>query len=348
MTVFKTILILLKRNFIYAILSLTSIFIMIPFLTDNSNDTLGLNFNSCYVGDIENATYEEKNLIKYLEKYNIKKENYDSDETLIANKMRAYSIIVDLTKPEGENRVSVNSSLLNLEVHQFLGYLNYYNDFDKANELMKKEVPMKIIGKADSEKKEILNAFLMYQISLFIMMLSGKILSLIYNEDLKKRQIVSSITPKKFTLNVILGMLLILLVAVLITMGASSLFVKYGTKDFMYSFINFMFFGISMISLANLISKVSKNTKIADGFASSITLILAFTSGAFIPPQFANENVIKFGKLFPEYYAIQNVYEAKWSNTALKNIAIMLLFAVIYFTISIYYEKFFQKGKKNL
>lgn len=348
MTVFKTILILLKRNFIYAILSLTSIFIMIPFLTDNSNDTLGLNFNSCYVGDIENATYEEKNLIKYLEKYNIKKENYDSDETLIANKMRAYSIIVDLTKPEGEERVSVNSSLLNLEVHQFLGYLNYYNDFDKANELMKKEVPMKIIGKADSEKKEILNAFLMYQISLFIMMLSGKILSLIYNEDLKKRQIVSSITPKKFTLNVILGMLLILLVAVLITMGASSLFVKYGTKDFMYSFINFMFFGISMISLANLISKVSKNTKIADGFASSITLILAFTSGAFIPPQFANENVIKFGKLFPEYYAIQNVYEGKWSNLAIKNIAIMLLFAIIYFTISIYYEKFFQKGKKNL
>ena len=87
MTVFKTILILLKRNFIYAILSLTSIFIMIPFLTDNSNDTIGLNFNSCYVGDIENATYEEKNLIKYLEKYNIKKETYDSDETLIANKM---------------------------------------------------------------------------------------------------------------------------------------------------------------------------------------------------------------------------------------------------------------------
>ena len=63
MTVFKTILILLKRNFIYAILSLTSIFIMIPFLTDSSNDTIGLNFNSCYVGDIENATYEEKNLI---------------------------------------------------------------------------------------------------------------------------------------------------------------------------------------------------------------------------------------------------------------------------------------------
>ena len=109
-----------------------------------------------------------------------------------------------------------------------------------------------------------------------------------------------------------------------------------------------MFFGISMISLANLISKVSKNTKIADSFASSITLILAFTSGAFIPPQFANENVIKFGKLFPEYYAIQNVYEGKWSNLAIKNIAIMLLFAIIYFTISIYYEKFFQKGKKNL
>lgn len=348
MTVFKTILILLKRNFVYALLSLLSIFIMIPFLTDNSNDTLGLNFNSCYIGDIENATYEEKNLIKYLEKYNIKKENYDSDETLIANKMRAYSIIVDLTKPEGEDRVSVNSSLLNLEVHQFLGYLNYYNDFDKANELMKKEVPMKIIGKADSEKKEVLNAFLMYSFSLFIMTLAGKILSLIYNEDLKKRQMVSSITPKKFTLSIILGMLLILLVAVLITMGASSLFVKYGTKDFMYSFINFMFFGISMISLANLISKVSKNTKIADGFASSITLILAFTSGAFIPPQFANENVIKFGKLFPEYYAIQNVYEGKWSNLAIKNIAIMLLFAIIYFAISIYYEKFFQKGKKNL
>lgn len=335
MTVFKTVLRLIKRNFVYALFSLFSILFLLPFISEKSGTINGYKFDVAYNGNIENATKSEKSLIRYLKKYNIESQNYTDEEIETVNALNIYNLMLNLNEKNSEKKLKISSRVLSLEVRQFLSLLDYYGNYEKAEKMMNVSVNTKIIGNTASSKQKVVNSFLMYQISLFIMTMSGQVFGEFYKKRIEHSKIISSISSKKYLLQMLSGMTVLLVIAVMIVMLLSMIFVRYTVNSLLYSFINLFIFGISILTMSSLIRRISKTPQVSIGIANMVTLVLGFISGSFIPVKFINPEFLKFSKLFPEYYAVQNVYNGTFNTLFMKNSFIILLFAVIYFIVSI-------------
>lgn len=335
MTVFKTILRLIKRNLGYGILTLATLLILIPFVSSESKKVEGYKYNVCYNGNIENATEKEKQLIKYLEKYKIEHQEYTDEEIKVVDALNIYNMIINLNEKNEDKKITIKDEILSLEINQFSAYLDYYGDYEKAKNIMDESVETKQLDVKPSNTKTTVNSFLMYQISLFVLLIAGQILSVLYKENIEKKRMVSNIRPSRYMLEIILGMAVIITIAVVVSLLVSAIFVNYTIKDIIYHFVNFTLFAVSMLALSSLICRITTNRQIAMGFANTITLALAFTSGGFIPLELVKPGFIKFAKLFPEYYAIKNVYNGAFNTEYLKNLGIILLFGIAYYVVSV-------------
>lgn len=339
MSVFKTILTLIKRNLGYGTLTLATLLILIPFVSKESSKIESYNFNVCYNGDIKKATSEEKDLIKYLEKYNIEHQSYTAEEMQVVDALNIYELILNLDEPDENKRLNIKNEILNLEINQFKGYLNYYDDFKKAKTIMDVGVNTKQLDVKTSNTKTTVNSFLMYQISLFVLFISSQILEILYKENIEKKRMVSNIKSSNYIFQIILGMSVIIIIAVIVSMIVSNIFVKYTFKDIIFNFINFSMFAISMLAMSSLICRITKNKQIATGIVNTITLVLAFTSGGFIPLEVIKPEFIRIAKLFPEFYAIKNVYNGVFNLEYFKNLGIILLFVIAYYAASVFVSR---------
>lgn len=346
MTVFKTILRLIKRNLGYGILTLATLLILIPFVSNESKKVEGYKYNVCYNGNIDDATEKEKQLIKYLEKYKIEHQNYTTEEIKVVDALNIYNLIINLNEKNEDKRLTIKDEVLSLEINQFNAYLNYYGDYEKAKNIMDESVETKQLDVKPSNTKTTVNSFLMYQISLFVLLIAGQILSILYKENIEKKRMVSNIKPSRYMFEIILGMAVIVTIAVVASIIVSAIFVNYTAKDIIYNFINFTLFAISMLALSSLICRITKNKQIAMGFANTITLALAFTSGGFIPLEFVKPGFIKFAKLFPEYYAVKNVYNGVFNFVYLKNLGIIALFTIAYYIVSVFVSRLKEEKLK--
>lgn len=335
MSVFKTILRLIKRNLGYGILTLATLLTLLPSVSSESKKVEGYKYNICYNGDIKDATKKEKELIDFLSKYKIEHQNYTDEEIKVVDALNIYDLIINLNEKNGVKRLIIKYEILSLEINQFMAYLDYYGDYDKAKNIMDESVETKQLDVKTSNTKTTVNSFLMYQISLFVLLIAGQILAILYKENIEKKRMVSNIKSSRYMFEIILGMAVIVTIAVVVSLIVSALFVNYTTKDLIYHFINFTLFAISMLALASLICRITNNRQIAMGFANTITLALAFTSGGFIQLELVKPGFIKFAKLFPEYYAIKNVHNGVFNMEYLKNLGIILLFGIAYYVVSV-------------
>lgn len=343
MTVFKTILTLIKRNLVYGIITLATLVAIIPFVANKATTIEGYKYTVCYNGNIKNATSEEKNLIKYLGKYNIEHQSYTDEEIKVVDALNIYELIINLNEKDKAKRLLIKNEILGLEINQFIGYLNYYDDFLKAKNIMSVGVNTKQLDYKVTNTKTTVNSFLMYQISLFVILISMQIFDFLYKENIENKRIVSSIKPSKYMIEILMGMSVVVLIAVIASILISSIFVKYTLKALIFNLINFSFFAISILTMSSLICRITTNRQIASGIANTITLSLAFTSGGFIPQEVIKPGFLKFAKLFPEYYAIKNVHIEQFNIDFLKNLGIIALFSLVYYIASVFLAR--QKDK---
>lgn len=345
MIVYKSILKIIKRNILYVLPALFALVIMLPFIGEKYSEITGYNFDIAYYGDENSATFEEKSLLKYLDKYNIKKLKIGRDDLEMLFLLDEYDLLIDFEKPVGSaDRIRYKNSILQIESEQFSGYLNEYEDYNKAAEIMAHEIEASTVKESSSTSKEAVFSMLLYQLSVVLLVIGIKVLKSMYDEDFSKRRIIGGLNENRYYVSMIMALVTALIISALYSIGFVAIFYEITWHDFIFSFINYLGFGTAIISLATLIAKVAKENYVAYGLANTISLGLAFISGTFGNGDLVNRKMLSVAKLFPEYYALVNAQSMDFNVEFWKNFGIMILFAAAYYAANIYIGKMRARG----
>lgn len=346
MIVYKSLLKIIKRNILYVLPAVFAIIIMLPFMGENLSKITGYNFDIAYYGDETSATFEEQNLLKYLRKYNIKKLKIERDDLEMLFLLDTYDLLIDFEKPVGSmDRIRYKNGMLQIESEQFLGYLNEYEDYSKATDIMGQEIKASTVKDGSGTSKEVTFSMLLYQISIVLLVIGIKLLKSMYDEDFSKRRIMGGLNENRYYMSIIMALVTSLIITALYSIAFVAIFYKITWHDFIFSFVNYLAFGTAMVSLATLIAKVAKENYVAYGLANTISLGLAFISGTFGNIEMVNPKLISVAKLFPEYYAVVNVQSMEFNVEFWKNFGIMILFAAAYYAANVYLGK--MRARKN-
>ncbi len=211
---------------------------------------------------------------------------------------------------------------------------------------LKKEVEVKISNKNKSniEKLAVYYSLENYAfLSIFIFII-GTIMCIFNKETIKKRNNISKINQRSFSNQLFLGHITLTLSIWLIYI----IIIIILYKDLMFSInglllaLNSLCFAISVTSLACLIGCLINNQNVISGIQNVVSLGLSFISGCFVPVELLDKNIVNFSKIFPSYWYIKGNYDIVKLTTfnyndilsIIKNYEIILIFGILYFTIS--------------
>lgn len=189
-------------------------------------------------------------------------------------------------------------------------------------------------------------AFMPYPLLAILIGILGIVLLVFNGEDLKKRTICSSLSLKKR--NFLLSMAsLIVSFAVLLILLVIPLFL-YGTEMlsnplYKYLVLNSFAFLIVAMSIGFLAGIISKKEEHISIYSTSISLILNFLGGVFVPLSLMPEKVISLSKFLPTYWYTQaiegiannRVLEGKILENVLFSIGIQFIFALVIFGVAL-------------
>ena len=89
--------------------------------------------------------------------------------------------------------------------------------------------------------------------------------------------------------------------------------------------------GISVMAMATLIASAFKNKIVVGAVSTTLSLILSFISGVFVPSSYLPKTVLPISKLFPTYYYVQYIEKKN-----LMDLAMIGLFILIYSLLGIF------------
>ena len=324
------------------------------------------------IPDIAIINYDNSELthsfIKYLEKntkiVEVEDNEKEIQDALYANEVDAILIIpkhfgfkLRMGKsPEIKIKKSIQnaSEYIELIVNRYLNIAEVYSSagmpekeiISKIENDLAKQVEVKALNgdKSDLEKLAIYYSFENYAfLSIFIFII-GTIMCIFNKETIKKRNNVSKLNSRTFSIQLFMGHLVLSLCVWAIFVIVS--FIIY--KDLMLNMnamlliINSLCFTLTATSIAYLFGSMIKNQNIISGIQNVISLSLSFISGCFVPIELLDENIVNFSKLFPSYWFIKGNYDIveltsfnfETIKPIMQNMIIVLVFGIVYFIIS--------------
>ncbi|HHW69575.1 MAG TPA: ABC transporter permease [Tenericutes bacterium] len=176
------------------------------------------------------------------------------------------------------------------------------------------------------------------------------IIMLTFNkEGIKKRNNISSTSIKRMNLELYLGNLVfVLCIFVLINIIAYFLLGdELLTKNGIIFIVNSFVFSICALSIGFLVSKFCTNKESISGVVNIIGLGSSFLCGSFVPLSYLPAYVKSIAKVLPSYWFNYNndlianitVFNFNSLRPIIFNMLIILLFALVFFIISIIYSK---------
>ena len=276
----------------------------------------------------EDKSEESKALINYLkEKHNVKEEKITESEAkkqIVEDKIIAYMVINKDFKQNLLNNKKAISILaptktsyitfLKIDLKSYLNYtlsaINSNVDQQEVINTLKKEIDVKIIDTKlyNQEKgKEAFNTtFLILSYIVFM-----SIISIIINidaefkkESLLKRMALSPYSQKSQTLQQFLAQVIIsiLISSFYLAVSISRVNEEIPKTNLVYMSLAVFIFSFTAISLGQLLVSISKDVKVVNGVNSAFTLIMAFSSGVFLPMKFLPQGLINVSKFMPQYF----------------------------------------------
>ncbi|MGM9882011.1 MAG: ABC transporter permease [Bacilli bacterium] len=253
---------------------------------------------------------------------------------------------------ESAENASVYVKLL---TNRYFKIANIYNSLgmtekdiiDNTNVDLQKEIDIKISSENKTSKTEEIAIFYNYENYAFlsiIIFVIGTIMCIFNSDKIKKRNLISSYTYKKFNRELFLGHVSLSL-SLLLIFTIISIFI-YGKNMFtfngLFMILNSFIFTITVTAMAYLIGGLIKNKNVITGIINIIGLGLSFISGCFVPLSFLDKKIISFAKLFPSYWFISNNnYIASLStlNTEaieiiFKNLIVIIIMGITYLILS--------------
>lgn len=313
----------------------------------------------------EDKSEESKALINYLkEKHNVKEDKITDSEArkqIVEDKITAY---IEIKKDFKQNLLNNKKAIsilaptktsvitfLKIDLKSYLNYtlsaINSNVDQQEVTNTLKKEIDVKIIDTKlyNQEKgKEAFNTtFLILSYIVFM-----SIISIIINidaefkkESLLKRMALSPYSQKSQTLQQFLAQIIIsvLISTFYLVVSISRVNESIAKIDLVYMSLAVFIFSFTAISLGQLFVSISKDVKVVNGVNSAFTLIMAFSSGVFLPMKFLPQALINVSKFMPQYYFVKFLQEINLEKFLLF-VASQVVFIVFYTLLGIFIKRY--------
>ncbi len=310
-----------------------------------------------------------KNLIGYIEKNsNIKTIENEKEKIEDALFYRDVNYIIYIPKNfrkdflnfknptiEIKSTGDYQASLAELLLERYLKVANSYHTIiededallEKIDDTLEVETKVEITSKLDTsalDKATMYYNFTNYCIlagSIYVICL---VLSTFKEEKIRKRTIVSSMSHKKHNRYLLYSNGLFALVLWLFYVVLSFLVVG----DIMFSMhglfyiLNSFLFMVCALTIAFLIGNFLIDKNAINGLVNVIALGSSFLCGAFVPPEYLPDTVLKIAHVLPSYWFIntnQTIKEIEVFNVdsirpIIINFSILLLFSIIFILIT--------------
>ena len=310
-----------------------------------------------------------KNLIGYIEKNsNIKTIENEKEKIEDALFYRDVNYIIYIPKNfrkdylefknptiEIKSTGDYQASLAELLLERYLKVANSYHTIiededallEKIDDTLEVETKVEITSKLDTsalDKATMYYNFTNYCIlagSIYVICL---VLSTFKEEKIRKRTIVSSMSHKKHNRYLLYSNGLFALVLWLFYVVLSFLVVG----DIMFSMhglfyiLNSFLFMVCALTIAFLIGNFLIDKNAINGLVNVIALGSSFLCGAFVPPEYLPDTVLKIAHALPSYWFIntnQTIKEIEVFNVdsirpIIINFSILLLFSIIFILIT--------------
>jgi len=316
----------------------------------------------------ESESIKAKKLEEVLEEYTIFSKDVTDKTALDELNYQAISAIVTIPKDFDETkqvilRISPSSGTGFLVSQTIDNYLNKVTAYEKAGlneetalklakEDIKKEVTIKSLKDQKKNNYGIQYYFNMinYTIMAQVILVVTLIMATFNKKQIADRNNVSPVSKSRFTLELTLGHFIVSIliwfsyIVVFAIMWKEALELQ-STYVMMF---NSLIFTILVTTFAILLSNLIKSEVVVQGIMNAVSLGSSFLSGAFIPQELLNKNVLNFSKILPSYYYIRNnnLIATDFGNTEiLRNIIIMLIYMVGFIVINIVIKS--RKKKVN-
>lgn len=182
--------------------------------------------------------------------------------------------------------------------------------------------------------------FASYTIMAIILYVTCFINASFNKSPVKKRTMVSSLTLKKYNLNLLLANS-IFAFAVFILLIILSFFVLGNiifTPFFLFQILNTLLYSLAALTLAELVSTFNLSKDAVSGAVNLLSLAPAFLSGAFVPTYFLPSFVLVIAHIFPSYWYIDTNHKITTMTqfdfnsflTILPNLLVLVLFSIIF------------------
>ena len=182
--------------------------------------------------------------------------------------------------------------------------------------------------------------FASYTIMAIILYVTCFINASFNKSPVKKRAMASSLTLKKYNLNLLLANS-IFAFAVFILLIILSFFVLGNiifTPFFLFQILNTLLYSLAALTLAELVSTFNLSKDAVSGAVNLLSLAPAFLSGAFVPTYFLPSFVLVIARIFPSYWYIDTNHKITTMTqfdfnsflTILPNILVLVLFSIIF------------------
>mgnify|MGYP000847906545 FL=1 len=182
--------------------------------------------------------------------------------------------------------------------------------------------------------------FASYTIMAIILYVTCFINASFNKSPIKKRTMASSLTLKKYNLNLLLANS-IFAFAVFILLIILSFFVLGNiifTPFFLFQILNTLLYSLAALTLAELVSTFNLSKDAVSGAVNLLSLAPAFLSGAFVPTYFLPSFVLVIAHIFPSYWYIDTNHKITTMTqfdfnsflTILPNLLVLVLFSIIF------------------
>jgi len=342
MQAFKAYFRILKKQ-LPAILIYCALFVGITAISASNqkgNGSVQFNLTKVPIAIDNNDTENEfiEGFLQYVEKYADFVELKDSDEAR-SDALFFREVEYIITIPEGFTeeflaggevslmKQSIPDSTVAISVDRAVNnYLNTAQTYLKyMPEISEKELNKFVlqnlsnetkvsIDRYQKEEKENTNSYYQFFfntlayviVCCFIIGVSTVMLSF-SNIDIRRRNLVTPISNRKINLQLILanfifvmGFLLLFLFAGYLSNPDKGI----NTNTILF-WVNIFTFALTVLSLSYLIGITVKSKKAISALSTSVSLGLAFISGAFVPQEFLGESVLKVASFTPTYWYVR-------------------------------------------
>ena len=366
MSVFKTFIAITKSNLLAISVYLgVALAMCIALSLSNSNTDYSFESIEVNVGVVDEDQSEvSKGLVSYLNKTeNLTEVPEDMDE--LQDALFYGDILYLLTIPEGFEDAVINGEDIKLNVTsspnsykgafvdmQVEGFINTFRSYkalgisnkdalEKAAENLSKEAKTETYVADNSAKRtdsfKYFFSFAGYGLMTVLIHCIASIMIVFNKPDMVKRMNCSALPLKKRNLYIIIGNLVIMMVAFLLFVG---IIVGFNLEEFKgnavtpYLLINIFMFAIFSMALGYFVGTISKHDGHIAILSVSLSMILSFLGGIFVPTEFFSNGMKIFSKFIPTTWYTANVNmlaELKFMSgemlpSFLRNIGVMAAF----------------------